>query len=429
MSRFRRIAVVSSKSGPKVAAGAIHFAFTNSANLRLMRSRIIGVKHWRRRGALLVAAIAIVVTALAIAAPGTFARPSMSTEVRSVIARDIDPMAAANGAGGVAVAVRMNGRTLFFNYGYADQVEKRPVTSDELFNVGSVRKVFEATLVAEGVQRGELSLDDPVNKYVTELHGDYISRVTIGQLATHTSGLSLPTDHPPWPTQHYSLAGFYDALNAFAPHNGEAPGKQHIYSHAGYILLQLALERRYGKPISALVETGVTKPLGMKSTVVPERGADGRAMMSPELLARTVQGYSQSGLPIGLPGDQQGYFDFSGTGQMFSTTRDLSILLAACLDDGAVDPQVWDALQMTQREAFRVGPQAGQAMAWETIGTDGPTIVDKPGGLNNASAYIGLVPERKIGIVILANRGDVHPFEAARSTILPALSRMWVSGL
>jgi beta-lactamase class C len=68
-------------------------------------------------------------------------------------------------------------------------------------------------------------------------------------------------------------------------------------------------------------------------------------------------------------------------------------------------------------------------MAWETIGTDGPTIVDKPGGLNNASAYIGLVPERKIGIVILANRGDVHPFEAARSTILPALSRMWVSGL
>lgn len=189
------------------------------------------------------------------------------------------------------------------------------------------------------------------------------------------------------------------------------------------------LERRYGKPISALIETGVAKPLGMKSTVVPERGADGRAMMSPELLARTVQGYSQSGVPIGLPGDQQGYFDFSGTGQMFSTARDLSILLAACLDDGAVDPQVWDALQMTQREAFRVGPQAGQAMAWETIGTDGPTIVDKPGGLNNASAYIGLVPERKIGIVILANRGDVHPFEAARSTILPALSRMWVSGL
>ena len=385
-----------------------------------------------RRGAILAAGVAVSAIALPRLAPGSVTRPSMNAEVRNVrnvIGRVIEPMVAANGAGGVAVAVRINGHTLFFNYGLADQADKRPITSDVLFNVGSVRKVFEATLVAQAVQRGELGLDDPVSKYVTELHGDYIRRITIGQLATHTSGLSLPTDHPPWPTQHYSLAGFYDALNAFAPQDGEEPGKQQIYTHAGYILLQVALERRYGKPIAQLIEDGVTKPLGMKSTVVPERGADGRAMMSPELMARTVQGYSLTGEPIGLPGNQQGFFDFSGTGQMFSTAHDLALLLAACLDDGSVNPQLWDALQMTQREAFRIGPQAGQAMAWETIGTDGPTIVDKPGGLNNASAYIGLVPERRIGIVILANRGDVHPFEAARSTILPALSRLWVSSL
>jgi beta-lactamase class C len=394
-----------------------------------MQSGIIGVTNWRQRGAILAAGVAIFVTALPMLAPGSVARPGMNAEVRSVIARDIDPMVSANGTGGVAVAVRMNGRTMFFNSGFADQTEKRPITSDELFNVGSVRKVFEATLVAEAVQRGELGLDDPVNRYVTELHGDYIRRVTIGELVTHTSGLSLPTDRPPWPTQHYSLAGFYDALNAFTPPNGEEPGKQHIYTHAGYILLQLALERRYGRPIAELIEDGLTKPLAMKSTVVPERGSDGRAMIGPDLMARTVQGYSQNGEPIGLPGNQQGYYDFPGTGQMFSTARDLSVLLAACLDDGSVSPHLWDALQMTQREVFRIGPQAGQAMAWETIGTDGPTIVDKPGGLNNASAYIGLVPERRIGIVILANRGDVHPFEAARSTILPALSRMLVSSL
>jgi beta-lactamase class C len=393
-----------------------------------MQSGNIGVINWWRRGAGLSAAFAIAGVALPMLTPGSVARPGMNTEIRSVIAHDIDPMAAGNG--GVAVALRMNDRTQFFNYGYADQAEKRPITSDVLFNVGSVRKVFEATLVAEAVRRGELSLDDPVSKFVTELHGDYIRRVTIGQLATHTSGLSLPTDHAPWPTQHYSLAGFYDALNAFTPPDGEEPGKQHIYSHAGYILLQLALERRYGRPIGELIEDGVSGPLGMKSTLVPERGADNRAIMSPEFLARTVQGYSQSGEPVGLPGNQQSYFDFSGTGQMFSSARDLSILLAACLDGGgAVTPQLWDALQMTQREAFRISPQSGQALAWETIMADGPTIVDKPGGLNNASAYIGLVPERKIGIVILANRGDLHPFEATRNTILPALSRMLVSRL
>jgi len=350
------------------------------------------------------------------------ARFSMSSEVDHIVSHGIAPISAPNG--GVAVAVQMGDRSLFYNYGYADQVDKRPVTSDSLFNVGSVRKIFEATLVAQAVLRGELKLDEPVAKYVTELHGDYIRHVTVRQLVSHTSGLLLPTDHPPWPTERYSLAGFYDALNAWTPSGGEAPGKQRIYTHAGYILLQLVLERRYGKPIAELLDRGVIAPLGMTSTVVPERGADDRAIMSAALLQRAVQGYARDGEAIGLPGNQQSYFDFPGTGQMFSTAHDLARLLAACLGEKQIDPQLRQALLATQREEFRVSPQYGQAMAWEIESPFGVTVVDKPGGLDNASAYVGLVPDRKIGIAILVNRGDVHPFEIARSTILPELARL-----
>ena len=355
------------------------------------------------------------------------ARFSMSSEVDHIVSRGIAPMSGPNG--GVAVAVQMGDRSLFFNYGYADQADKRPVTSDSLFNVGSVRKIFEATLVAQGVLRGEIRLDDPVARYVTELHGDYVRHVTVRQLVSHTSGLLLPTDHPPWPTEKYSLAGFYDALNAWTPSGGEAPGKQRIYTHAGYILLQLVLERRYGKPIAELLDRGVIAPLGMTSTVVPERGADDRAIMSAALLQRAVQGYARDGEAIGLPGNQQSYFDFPGTGQMFSTAHDLARLLAACLGEKQIDPQLRQALLATQREEFRVSPQYGQAiygqaMAWEIESPFGVTVVDKPGGLDNASAYVGLVPDRKIGIAILVNRGDVHPFEIARSTILPELARL-----
>jgi beta-lactamase class C len=350
------------------------------------------------------------------------ARFSMSSEVDHIVSRGIAPMSGPNG--GVAVAVQMGDRSLFFNYGYADQADKRPVTSDSLFNVGSVRKIFEATLVAQAVLRGELKLDEPVAKYVTELHGDYIRHVTVRQLVSHTSGLLLPTDHPPWPTEKYSLAGFYDTLNAWTPSGGEAPGKQRIYTHAGYILLQLVLERRYGKPIAELLDRAVIAPLGMTSTVVPERGADDRAIMSAALLQRAVQGYARDGETIGLPGNQQSYFDFPGTGQMFSTAHDLARLLAACLGEKQIDPQFHQALLATQREEFRVSPQYGQAMAWEIESPFGVTIVDKPGGLDNASAYVGLVPDRKIGIAILVNRGDVQPFEIARSTILPELARL-----
>ena len=363
------------------------------------------------------------------------ARPTMDSEIDRIIGSGTAPMVAANGAGGVAVVARIGGRNLFFNTGYADQADKRPITSDSLFNVGSVRKVFEATLVVQGVLRGEIKLDDPVARYVTELHGDYIRRVTIGELVSHTSGLLLPTDRPPWPTENYSLSGFYDALNAWTPSGAEQPGKQRIYTHAGYILLQLVLERRYGKPIAALLDRRIIAPLGMTSTIVPERGPNDQAIMSAEFLRRAVQGYSPDGEPVGLPGNQQGYFDFPGTGQMFSSAHDLAIMLAACLGEQAptlASPasgagsgrELREALQITQRETFRLDPQHGQAMAWEIENPLGVTIVDKPGGLDNASAYVGLVPDRKIGLVILSNRGDVHPFEAARQTILPELARL-----
>ena len=362
--------------------------------------------------------------------PGSARAPAaeraMDARIEDVVARNLAP-AAADHSGGLAVAVYVAGRIRFFNYGLADQATKRTITPDTLFNLASVRKVFEATLVALGTLRGEWRLDDPVSKYVPELHGDYISRVTIGELATHTSGLLLATDHPPWPNGSYSLAEFIAMLNAWTPHAGEQPGRQRIYSHAGYVLLQLALERRYGRPIGELIESRILKPLGMNATLVPERGPDNRAVMNAEFMQRVVQGYSDKGMTIGPPGNQQSYYDFSGTGQMFSTARDLAIFMAACLDGEVADPQLHDALQMTQREMFRVSHKFGQAMAWENIDVDGVDVVDKPGGLNNASAYIGLVPARKIGVLLLANRAE-FPHEIARYRVLPALSRVTGAG-
>jgi beta-lactamase class C len=366
---------------------------------------------------------AVLFAALIALMPGALADVDMISLLRDIVTAYLDPTVTAADAGGLAAAVYFEGHIEFFNYGCADKATKRPVTSDTLLNVASVRKLFEATLVALGALRGELRLDDPVSKYVPELHGDYVSRITIGELATHTSGLLLPTDHPPWPNDSYSLGQFFDMLNAWTPHAGEEPGKQRLYSHAGYVLLQLALERRYGIPIGELIATRILKPLGMNSTFAPERGLDHRAIMDKAPMQRVVQGYSDQGLPIGPPGDQQSYFDFPGTGQMFSSARDLGLFLAACLDGTSADPQLREALQMTQREIFRADEKFGQAMAWENVHLGGLMVVDKPGGLNNASAYVGMVPSRRLGIVLLANRGE-YPHEIARYRILPALSRL-----
>ena len=376
-----------------------------------------------------LARAALVPFAIALAGPRrALADSDMIAQLRDIVTAELAPTATPDHPGGLAAALYAGRHVEFFTYGFADDATKRPVTPDTLFNLASLRKPFEATLVALGTLRGELRLDDPLPKYLPELTGDYIRKVTVGELATHTSGLLLPTDHPPWPNASYSQAQFIAMLNAFAPPASVAPGRQRIYSHAGYVLLQLVLERCYRTPIAKLIESRVLTPSGMRATSIPERGADNRAIMDEATLRRVVQGYSDQGTAIGPVGDQQSYFDFPGTGQMFSSARDLATFVAASVDGRAIDPRLREALRMTQREAFHVDQKFGQAtfgqaMAWETVHLPGVTVVDKPGGLNNASGYIGFVPAQRLGIVLLANRGD-YPHEIARYKILPALARL-----
>jgi len=203
----------------------------------------------------------------------------MIAQMRDIVANELAPTATPDQPGGLAAALYAGRHVEFFNYGFADDTTRRPVTSDTLFNLASLRKPFEATLVALGTLRGELRLDDPLPKYLPELTGDSIRGVTVGELVTHTSGLLLPTDHPPWPNEQFSRAQFIEMLNAWRPRAGEAPGKQRIYSHAGYVLLQLVLERCYGAPIATQFEQRIFKPLSMTATSMPERGKDNRAVM------------------------------------------------------------------------------------------------------------------------------------------------------
>jgi beta-lactamase class C len=377
---------------------------------------------WQRLLRRSSAIIRLMLAAGALAMTGT-GEAAQGQNVQGTIAQEIEPRLPHDGIGGAAVAVRIDGRTLFFNYGSADNAQKRPITSDSLFNLASIRKVFEATIVAQAFARSDLAFDDPVSKYVTELQqGGDIRRVTVGQLATHTSGLLLPADHPPWVRQPYSLAEFIRTLNAWKLSEGQERGQQRIYTHAGYVLLQLVLERRFGRPIAALIDEQMIAPLGLTSTMVPPRAPDGRAELAPALMSRAVQGYAENGELVGKPGDQQSYYDFPGTGQMFSSAQDMATLLAAALGERPTNPALSQAMQITQRVVFQVDARNAQAMAWEVEDHDGIVVVDKPGGLNNSSTYIGLVPAQKLGLVILMNRGNQYPHEFGRR-FLVALAR------
>ena len=181
--------------------------------------------------------------------------------IEQIVKQKVQPILPENGkGGGVAVAVRMSGKTSFFNYGMADDARHRPVTPDSIFNLGSIGKLFATTSLAQAVKQGELSLDDPVAKYVTELQrGGDIRRVTLGQLASHTSGLPrVPGQYEHWHRGKYTWPDFVRFLNSWKADPKHDPGKQYLYSDTAMVLLRIALQRRFNTPFAQLMHQRIT---------------------------------------------------------------------------------------------------------------------------------------------------------------------------
>ncbi len=341
---------------------------------------------------------------------------AQQVNVEQIVAQKVQPILPENGkGGGVAVAVRMNGTTSFFNYGFANNAQNRRVTEDSIFNLGSVGKVFATTLLAQAVKQGELSLDDPVAKYVTELQrGDDIRRVTLGQLASHTSGLPrVPQQYEHWHRGNYTWPDFVRFLNSWKADPKHEPGQQYLYSNAAMVLLRVALERRFNTRFAALMQERITVPLGMNSTALP---------LSRDLLGRAVQGYGQMGKPIGRPGEESGTFKWPGAGQIYSSSRDMATFLAANMGELPDRRPMESAMALAQQPVFTVNPHFKQGLAWQDVSAGNLTIVDKNGGLPNTSTYIGFAPQQKLGIVILVNRGKQHATGIGRQ-ILHALAQ------
>ena len=106
---------------------------------------------------------------LPVAVTAIAAQAQDASDVQRLVSREIKTIVPHNRTGGAAVAVRIKAQTLFFNYGMADADKNRPVTSDSLFNLASVGKTFDATLLALAVRRGQINLDDPIVNNLPEL--------------------------------------------------------------------------------------------------------------------------------------------------------------------------------------------------------------------------------------------------------------------
>ena len=145
-------------------------------------------------------------------------------KIRAIVDTAIRPLMAEYDVPGMAVAVTVNGQAFVFNYGVASREKNTPVSEATLFEIGSISKTFTATLACYAQTLGQLSFDEHPSKYMPQLKGSAIDKVSLSHLGTYTAG-GLPLQFPDAVTND-GMIDYFRQWKAAAP-----PGTQREYSN------------------------------------------------------------------------------------------------------------------------------------------------------------------------------------------------------
>lgn len=187
------------------------------------------------------------------------------------------------------------GRTIFEkSYGFADWKKKDTLSLEHTFQLASASKPFTAVATLILAQRGELKLDDPVEKYIPSFP---YQGIDIHQLLSHRSGLSQYThfcDAPDsiWPDKHKTIHNqdVIDLMADIVPMVNYPPDTKHYYCNTNFLLLAQIIEKVSGVTYEEFLQKNIFDPCNMTSTVVYNRD-------NKEELILPVKGYTGNYTP------------------------------------------------------------------------------------------------------------------------------------
>lgn len=268
-------------------------------------------------------------------------------------------------------------------------------SGDTLFEIGSISKVFTALILADMVNRGEVSLDDPAEKYLPagarmpERNG---RKITLADLSTHTSGLPRLPDNMPFGDVQDPYADYNEALllEFLAGHELTRDiGERWEYSNLGVGLLGYLLGRAAGSDYETLLRERITGPLDMADTVIA-LSVEQQARFAPALDA-----YVQPTKPWRLPA-------LAGAGAIRSTANDMLKLAAALLDSASSVGSAMRTALSVRRDTGN--PRAEQALGWQVVHPEpGREVLMHNGGTGGYRSALVLEPSKGSAVVALAN--------------------------
>jgi CubicO group peptidase (beta-lactamase class C family) len=307
---------------------------------------------------------------------------------------------ASNDKPGASVLVYQNDKIVFENgYGVNNINTHDPIKPSTNFRLASVTKQFTAMSILLLEKKHQLSLEDPINKYLPGFPS-YGNKIKIKHLLTHSAGLVDYEDLMPasqteqlHDTNCLQLMFLTDSLYFPA-------GTHYKYSNTGYAILALVVEQVSGQPFAQFLKENIFKPLGMKTTVAFE---DGKSMVANRAYGHSFENGSWTQT------DQSLTSAVLGDGGIYTNTQEYTKWIKA----------LW---------SFKLLDQAKQERAWSKTKLDNGKIIDYGYGwhiedfqnithpFHDGSSIgfrnsVGLFPEQKLMVIILTNRNEHDPIE------------------
>ena len=303
---------------------------------------------------------------------------------------------------GLVVGVYKNGRVVIKGYGSVTKETDAEPLASTVFQIGSLSKVFTATLVQVLCDEGVIAMDATLGELIGRSVplSPAVQSVTLRQLVTHTSGLaSIPKSLGEKliglvgkenllvnPYSHLEPELVFDYL---ATAQDKRPPGRFEYSNLGMGLVGHVLEMVTGKRYETLVVEKVLEPLGMKATAISA---------TAEMNAHLAQGYTAKGVATGV----WTFASLAAAGAFYSTAENMMRFIQANLEG---ETAISSPLQKMRE------PQAGgrTGIGWLQPGFldrffGNSTLVWHNGMVGGYASYLSVDAANRTGVVILANQ-------------------------
>jgi len=302
---------------------------------------------------------------------------------------------------GLSLAVIKDGAIVYKKgFGIANLEYGIPITTSTVFQVASVSKQFTVFSILLLEQEGKLSIDDDIRKYLPEIP-DYGHKITLRNLANHTSGIRDNTDLANLiGTSESDLFRNEEAVKLITSQKGLnfIPGDQFQYCNSGYILLAEIVKRVSGQSFAEFTQSRIFKPLKMVNSQFVDK---------PEIIIKN-RAYSYDKY-------ENTYYknilnhSFVGSTGLNTTIDDLSLWAINFKKKTIANDAIFN--KMKEKSRLNNGELIPYGLGLENQVYKGLDIVFHGGGIGRYGSRILIIPEQNFSIVYMCNSHEFHPFD------------------